>query len=188
MLVLAGVGCDTSSGKARDLAVSSGNEARAAVDDVLRSLQEARGPDGAPRLDEAMVARFCDQSPAGIAQMRTLLTPLSSGSPTVSRVEAAWVGEEPYFYVEVRGDDGYQHGFGVRVRTGCLDRAVGAGEATPRKTGAAAQLEIPVQPAPPPTPLLPLELDGDGPGAGCAIETPCAETTPPPAPSAPSET
>ena len=51
---------------------------------------------------------------------------------SVRRVEPAWVEREPYFFVEVQSADGaYAHGFAVRVRDGCLDRAVGASSAPP---------------------------------------------------------
>jgi hypothetical protein len=123
-LVLVTVGasaaCTRSSGDARDLAVSSDVAARAAFAAALAAL--ARGDEA------AVLARFCDTSEEGLARARELLRPaLRRGDLVIERVEPAWVGADPYFYVEVRaGDDSWRHGFGVRARDGCLDRAVGA--------------------------------------------------------------
>jgi len=111
VVVAAGGACTRSVGDARDLAVSSDVAARAVFGD-----------------EAAVLARFCDTSDDGLARARELLRPaLRRGDLLVERVEPAWVGAEPYFLVEVRaGDDSWRHGFGVRARDGCLDRAVGA--------------------------------------------------------------
>jgi hypothetical protein len=120
-------GCTRSTGDARDLAVASDTAARAAVDAALEDI--ARG-------DEAgALARFCDTSDDGVARALALLRPaLRRGDLRVHNVEPAWVGAEPYFAVQVRTLDGtWEHGFGVRARDGCLDRAVGA--SAPRPAG-----------------------------------------------------
>ncbi|MDP2342436.1 MAG: hypothetical protein Q8O67_15880 [Deltaproteobacteria bacterium] len=118
LLVLAA--CKSGEGDARDLAVSSNSEARAAVDDALKGLA-AGDVDG-------VLKRFCDQSPEGIARAQELVAPAIKRSDVgIRRIEAAWVGTEPFFYVEVADPSlSFVHGFGVRVRDGCLDRAVGA--------------------------------------------------------------
>ncbi|MBM4279516.1 MAG: hypothetical protein FJ137_01715 [Deltaproteobacteria bacterium] len=120
VVVAAGGACTRSVGDARDLAVSSDVAARAVFAAALAAL--ARGDEA------AVLARFCDTSDDGLARARELLRPaLRRGDLLVERVEPAWVGAEPYFLVEVRaGDDSWRHGFGVRARDGCLDRAVGA--------------------------------------------------------------
>jgi hypothetical protein len=113
-------GCTRGTGDARELAVSSDAAARNVVDAALRDL--AAGDVG------AVLGHFCDQSSDGQQRTRELLAPvLRRGDLSIRRVEPAWVGAEPYFFVEVAaGDGGWQHGFGVRVRDGCVDRAVGA--------------------------------------------------------------
>ena len=118
--VLAVVGCMRGTGDARELAVSSDAAARAAVDAALRDVASGDV--------SAAVARFCDQGADGQQRTRELLSPvLRRGDLSIRRVEPAWVGAEPYFFVEVKAaDGGWQHGFGVRVRDGCVDRAVGA--------------------------------------------------------------
>lgn len=129
MAVVAGTGCPSKAGNARDLAVSSDRRARAAVDDALRELK-------AGRLDDVL-GRFCDRSEAGAVLARSLLEPVvARGDVAIRRVEPAWVATEPFFFVEVGTADGtWVHGFGVEVRSGCLERAVGAPEAA---TGSAA--------------------------------------------------
>lgn len=121
-LVGAGVGggCPSRAGDARDLAVSSDARARVVVETALAEL-------GAGRLDDVL-ARFCDQSEPGLARARALLTPgVGRRDVVIRRVEPAWVGREPFFFVEVGSTDGaFVHGLGVEVRTGCLERAVGA--------------------------------------------------------------
>ena len=113
-------GCKSGEGDARDLAVSSDAEARAVIEDALRGLASG-DVDG-------VLKRFCDQSAEGIARAQELVAPAKNRADvSIRRIEAAWVGTEPFFYVEV-GDPSaaFVHGFGVRVRDGCLDRAVGA--------------------------------------------------------------
>lgn len=119
-IVLLSGGCAPTNGDARDLAVSSAFAARALVNEALRDL--ARGD-----VDDVL-KNFCDQSPKGIVDASELVTPaLGRSDVVVLRVEAAWVGPEPWFYVEVGAPSrSFAHGFGVRVRDGCLDRAVGA--------------------------------------------------------------
>lgn len=113
-------GCNPGEGDARDLAVSSNLQARAAVDAALKELARSDV--------DAVLPRFCDQSLDGIARALDLIGPAIGRSDVViRRVEAAWVGTEPFFYVEVADPSrSFLHGFGVRVRDGCLDRAVGA--------------------------------------------------------------
>ena len=124
-VLVGATGCARGFGDARDLAVSSDAAAQAVVSSTLAAL--ARG-DERPALD-----RFCDTSPAGRARARDVLAPaLRRGDLAVLRVEPAWVGAEPFFFVEVGAADGsWRHGLGVRVRDGCLDRAVGAGAPRP---------------------------------------------------------
>ena len=119
-LCVLALGCNPGEGDARDLAVSSGTEARVVVDAALADL--GRGD------IDAVLPRFCDQSLDGIARALDLIAPaLKRTDVSIRRVEAAWVGTEPFFYVEVADKKGdFLHGFGVRVRDGCLDRAVGA--------------------------------------------------------------
>ncbi len=107
-------------GDARDLAVASSTQARAVVDDALKDLAAGRLA--------GVLPLFCDQSPKGVARAQELVAPLVGRSDVViRRVEPAWVGTEPFFYVEVADPSrSFRHGFGVRVRDGCLDRAVGA--------------------------------------------------------------
>jgi hypothetical protein len=115
-----GGGCPSGAGDARDLAVSSDARARGVVESALVEL-------AAGRMDDVL-ARFCDRSDAGLARARELLSPgTGRRDVVVRRVEPAWVGREPYFFVEVGSPDGaFVHGLGVEVRTGCLERAVGA--------------------------------------------------------------
>ncbi len=118
-------GCPPRDGDARDLAVWSNVEARRVVELSLKDLERGDRDD--------VVRRFCDVSPDGLRKASELLAP-AEGRPglRVRRVEPAWVGKEPFFYVEVGDRDvgdaeaGWVHGLGVRVRDGCLDRAVGA--------------------------------------------------------------
>jgi hypothetical protein len=124
VVVLAGAGvgggCPSGAGDARDLAVASDTRARIVVDAALSEL-------AAGRLDEVL-GRFCDRSAPGLARARALLEPgVGRRDVVIRRVEPAWVGTEPFFYVEVGSVDGaFVHGLGVEVRTGCLERAVGA--------------------------------------------------------------
>jgi hypothetical protein len=122
---VAGAACTPAAGDARDLAVSSDQQARAVVDEALAAL--ARGD------ERGALARFCDRSDEGRARTHAVLVPaLGRSDLSVRRVEPAWVEREPYFFVEVQSADGaYAHGFAVRVRDGCLDRAVGASSAPP---------------------------------------------------------
>jgi hypothetical protein len=130
----AGLGCPSRSGDANDLAVSSDADARAVAEHLITDLK-------AGQLDVA-VGRFCDQRPVARWLAEGLLRPaLSQPTLHLRRVEPAWVGATPYFYVELGvhadgsadddnvdggiDDDGYVHGFGVDVRVGCLERAVG---------------------------------------------------------------
>ena len=114
------LGCSPTNGDARDLAVSSDKAARELVSQALVEL--ANGD------TDVVLKRFCDQSPKGIVDAQDLVTPaIRRSDVSVLRVEAAWVGPEPWFYVEVGAPSrSFVHGFGVRVRDGCLDRAVGA--------------------------------------------------------------
>jgi hypothetical protein len=135
-------GCPPHDGDARDLAVWSTAEATRVVDGHLRVLEKGE-------LDRVL-KHFCDQSPAAIEKSRALLLPHAQPSPEekpalgfvaeasllrvarlrVRQVEPAWVGKEPWFAVEIGDHDGdgagFVHTLGVRVRDGCLDRAVGA--------------------------------------------------------------
>jgi hypothetical protein len=121
----AAASCTPAAGDARDLAVASDAQARAVVDDALAAL--ARGD------ERGALARFCDQSDDGRARTHRVLVPaLGRSDLSVRRVEPAWVEREPFFFVEVQSADGaYAHGFAVRVRDGCLDRAVGASGSPP---------------------------------------------------------
>ena len=116
--------CPSTKGDATELAVWSDKEARRVGDEVVADL-------GRGHL-EVVVARFCDQSPDGLALARELLAPaVSRADLVVRRVEPAWVQKEPYFYVELGAGElssttAWTHGLGVRVRDGCLERAVGA--------------------------------------------------------------
>ncbi len=123
--VVATTGCMRGSGDARDLAVASDARARAVVDAALADL--GRGDLA------ATVGRFCDVTDEGRQRASELLAPaLRHRDLVVWRVEPAWVGAEPFFFVEVGSrDGGWRHGLGVRVRDGCLDRAVGAGAPRP---------------------------------------------------------
>lgn len=125
-----GGGCPSRAGDARELAVFSDARARAVVDEALAAL-------AADRLDDVL-RRFCDQSDAGLARARALLVPgVGRGDVVIRRVEPAWVGTEPYFFVEVGSPDGvFVHGLGVEVRTGCLERAVGAPDVAAVEAGA----------------------------------------------------
>ena len=122
-------GCPPRDGDAKDLAVWSSAEARRVVELSLRDLEHGD--------TDVVTARFCDGSADGMRRARQLLAPAHGRTGLrVRRVEPAWVGKEPFFYVEV-GDhdvadtaDGWVHGLGVRVRYGCLDRAVGASNVT----------------------------------------------------------
>jgi hypothetical protein len=120
LVAASAIGCTRGAGDAHDLAVSSADAARDVVAVALRDV--ARGD------ITAVLSRFCDASTDGRERTRDVLQPiLGRGDLTVNRVEPAWVGAEPYFFVEVKAEDGgWLHGFGVRVRDGCLDRAVGA--------------------------------------------------------------
>jgi hypothetical protein len=115
-------GCPPHDGDARDLAVWSTAEATRVVDEHLRLLEKGE-------LDRVL-GRFCDQSPAAIEKSRALLQPHTQPGLRVRHVEPAWVGKEPWFAVEIGDHDGdgpgFVHTIGVRVRDGCLDRAVGA--------------------------------------------------------------
>ncbi len=114
-------GCNRGEGNAKDLAVSSDKEARAVVDDALKDL--GRGD------VDGVLGRFCDQTAEGRTLALEILAPAKGRSDLrIARSEAAWKGAVPFFYVEVQAVSGspYVHGFGVRVRDGCLDRAVGA--------------------------------------------------------------
>lgn len=124
--VVAVSACTRNHGDARDLAISSDAAARAAVEAALVDLRRGN--------EDTVLARFCDRSDEGLARTRALLAPaLLRTDLVVRRVEPAWVGAEPFFFVEVGVTDGsWRHGFGVRARDGCLDRAVGASAARPR--------------------------------------------------------
>lgn len=115
-------GCPPHDGDARDLAVWSTTEAVRVVDEQLALLRNSE-------LDRVL-GRFCDQSPTAIEKSRALLQPQVQASLRVRHVEPAWVGTEPWFAVEIGDHDGdgagFVHTLGVRVRDGCLDRAVGA--------------------------------------------------------------
>lgn len=115
-------GCPPHDGDARDLAVWSTAEATRVVDEQLSLLNKGE-------LDRVL-GRFCDQSPAAIEKSRALLQPHKQSGLRVRHVEPAWVGKEPWFAVEIGDHDGdgagFVHTIGVRVRDGCLDRAVGA--------------------------------------------------------------
>lgn len=123
-------GCPPHDGDARDLAVWSTTEAARVVDEQLQLLDTHKGTDGLERV----LKRFCDQSPTALEKTRALLHTSSTARLRVRHVEPAWVGKEPWFAVEIGdhdGDDdgsgtGFVHTLGVRVRDGCLDRAVGA--------------------------------------------------------------
>jgi hypothetical protein len=125
VVVTLGPGCTRGAGDARDLAAASDGQARAVVEDVLAAV--VRGADA------QALARFCDQSADARQRAHDLLAPARQRSGlAILRVEPAWVGAEPFFFVEVGDATGdWRHGFGVRVRDGCLDRAVGAGAAHP---------------------------------------------------------
>lgn len=123
--LLLGVSCSSTTGDAHDLAVWSDAEARRFVAEALADLRAGRL--------EAVVARFCDQGADGVDRARSLLRPgLGQASLAILRVEPAWVGKEPYFYVEVGDGAAWTHGFGVSVRTGCLERAVGVADGADR--------------------------------------------------------
>lgn len=115
-------GCPPHDGDARDLAVWSTTEAVRVVDEQLALLRKNE-------LDRVL-GRFCDQSPTALEKSRSLLHPHVGAPLRVRHVEPAWVGREPWFAVEVGDHDGdgagFVHTLGVRVRDGCLDRAVGA--------------------------------------------------------------
>jgi hypothetical protein len=118
--VVGAAGCSRGAGDANDLAVAAEADARAVVDDALAVL--ARGD------VDVVVGRFCDQSDSGRALALDIIGKAKGRSDVqIVRSEPAWKGAEPFFYVEVKSSDGaFVHGFGVRVRDGCLDRAVGA--------------------------------------------------------------
>lgn len=118
-----GSGCPSRVGDARDLAVSSDARARVVVNDAILALREGR-------LD-VVLGRFCDRSDSGLDRARGVLLPAVGRSDVViRRVEPAWVGTEPFFFVEIgTGDGAWEHGLGVQVKTGCLERAVGAPDA-----------------------------------------------------------
>jgi hypothetical protein len=123
LFVAGGVGgCPSRSSDARELAVSSDARARVVVDGALTEL-------AAGQLD-TVLARFCDQSAAGLRRARALLSPgLGRRDVVIRRIEPAWVGRDPSFFVEIGSADGvFVHGLGVEVRTGCLERAVGAAD------------------------------------------------------------
>jgi hypothetical protein len=121
---LAGVGglsgCPSRAGDARDLAVAAETDAVVVVNEVLVQL-------AAGQL-QPVLARLCDQGQADLARAHRLLAPaLSRADLEIARVEPTWVGTDPFFFVEVKSRDGaFVHGFGVDVRSGCLDRAGGA--------------------------------------------------------------
>lgn len=122
-VVVTVAGCPSRSGDAHDLAVWSDAEARRVVDEALGDLRAGHL--------EAVAARFCDQSDDGVQRARALLAPgVGKASLAIRRVEPAWVGKEPFFYVEVGDGAEWVHGFGVHVRLGCLERAVGAADPT----------------------------------------------------------
>jgi len=115
------VGCSSGDGDANDLAAASETEARAVVRSALEVLRQGDV--------EGVLRTFCDQTPEGRALALEILRPAAGRKDLdIVRSEAAWKGNVPFFYVEVQSADGqgYVHGFGVRVRDGCLDRAVGA--------------------------------------------------------------
>lgn len=121
VVVIFGAGCNRGQGNANDLAASSETDARAVVRRALETLK--RGD------VEGVLGTFCDQTPDGRALALEILRPAAGRKDLdIVRSEAAWKGAVPFFYVEVQSADGegYVHGFGVRVRDGCLDRAVGA--------------------------------------------------------------
>jgi len=124
-----GGGCPSRSSEARELAVSSDARARVVVDAALAEL-------AAGQLD-TVLARFCDQTGPGLTRARALLAPgLGRRDVVIRRVEPAWVGREPSFFVEIGSADGaFVHGLGVDVRTGCLERAVGATDITAADAG-----------------------------------------------------
>ncbi len=123
---LAGVGgmsgCPSRAGDARDLAVAAEADAVVVVNHVLAHLAAGQV--------QPVLARLCDQSEADLARAQRLLAPaLARRDLEIARVEPTWVGTDPFFFVEVKSRDGaFVHGFGVDVRTGCLDRAVGAAD------------------------------------------------------------
>lgn len=101
------------------LAVPDGAAARAIVEGVLARVEKGD-------LDGALTT-ICDTSAIGHARARAIFeTARARRGLRVSRVEPTWVGSEPFFFVEAADGDSWRHGFGVRVRDGCLDRAVGA--------------------------------------------------------------
>jgi hypothetical protein len=123
--LLLGVSCSSTNSDAHDLTVWSDAEARRIVGEALVDLRAGHL--------EAVVARFCDQGDDGIARARAVLRPgVGQASLAIVRVEPAWVGKEPYFSVEVGDGAAWTHGFGVSVRTGCLERAVGAADGADR--------------------------------------------------------
>ena len=130
-IVVFGAGCPPQDGDAKDLAVWSGSEAKKVVEHSLADLE--RGD------VDVVVSRFCDVSADGLRRARAIVGPAAGKAGLrVRRVEPAWVGKEPFFYVEVGDHDvgsaegGWVHGLAVRVRDGCIDRAVGASDfATP---------------------------------------------------------
>ncbi|HEY1099533.1 MAG TPA: hypothetical protein VGF99_11425 [Myxococcota bacterium] len=121
---LLAAGCPPQDGDAKDLAVWSAAEARRAIEKSLVDLEKGD-------LD-SVLRRFCDDGPDGRRRTEALLRIAVGKHLEVRTVEPAWVGKEPYFYVEVgfgaAAGDAVFHGFGVRVRDGCLDRAVGASD------------------------------------------------------------
>ncbi len=126
--VVCGTGCPPHDGDAKDLAVWSTSEARKLIENSLADLE--RGD------VDVVVARFCDVSADGLRRARAVVGPAAGKTGLrVRRIEPAWVGKEPFFYVEVGEHDvglgdGWVHGLAVRVRDGCIDRAVGASDFT----------------------------------------------------------
>ena len=121
-VVVGSAGCPSRAGDANDLAVASDADARAVARRLIADLEAGDG--------DVVGARFCDQHPDARARADAIVAPaLSVKTLEVRRVEPAWRGATPYFYVEI-GDSiaqegAWVHGFGVDVRTGCLERAVG---------------------------------------------------------------
>jgi hypothetical protein len=121
--LLLGAGCRQAGSEARDLAVSSSAAARASVDAAVVELKAGS--------EQAVLARFCDDDEDGRRRLLEILRPaLGQRDLAITRVEPAWVGSEPWFFVELHAPaSGFRHGFGVHVRQGCLTRAVGAARA-----------------------------------------------------------
>jgi hypothetical protein len=154
-LLVGAVGCTKSNPPAPAFVIGSEKDARALVDTFLQ---------GYVRLDvNATLERLCERDPdsqgtaaAFIARSQAPGSPFRVDSYVVSAVEPAWVGSEPYFFVDVRfprpSGSVTPHRLFVRAREGCIERFLGGEPGTQRPQQDAAANDAPAPSAQPGAP------------------------------------